>query len=160
YQQKTIPAPEREEIAAQSEQLIQEILARRASGTGEGAGGQPPPGARQPRQPETGATAPPPRSFGLLGVGLEVQAAIAALWLARRGLHTAGPARWQEVRRVGEERFREVSTSLRQDRGMRSLFKWEETSGQRGRRLVRRDSAKGEIVTAGAPFRSWLRDQI
>jgi len=160
YQHAAIPPEVQEELAAQSRQMIEMILARRALASSDGPGSQQAPPDATEGHPETESEVHARRAFGPLGVGLEAQAAIAAAWLGRQQLQVGGAACWDEVRHAGEDRFRAVSARLYQDREMRALFKWDASADPGGSPLVRRDGAKGQIERAGRPFHTWLRDQV
>jgi hypothetical protein len=108
--------------------------------------------ARQADQ--DGRQARPP--YGLCGLGIEVQAVIAARHLERRGLCVAG-GRWQEARRHAERAFEEASADIYKEVKLRPLFLWEK---RRRGKVVQRRGSTGEVATSGAPFLKWLRDAV
>jgi hypothetical protein len=90
------------------------------------------------------------RAHGLLGVGIDVQAAI-AFWPASQVGIRVDHGRWNEFRRWSEDRLRQAAMHLKSDPAARDCFRW--SDGSPGIKLA----ADGTPLTDNRNLQGWLR---
>jgi hypothetical protein len=147
----TLPAPapaEVEEIAAQVQKLTETILARRRNATDSPAA-PPVAGDTTVETPDRGWT----RFFGPLGIGIDVQAAIA---LNRPGRPELQVDRQEldELCRKNDDRYRLASARLHADIDARSCFEWSEI--RPNEKLVMRGD-NGLPIYRDKALKAWLQ---
>lgn len=133
------------QITAQRARVLAEIKARR----------QADPNNRPPRSDSERAVLPAfddssPAPLGLLGIGLDVQGAIAAKQLGNAIRGFTGRDRQQRLLELGEQTYQEASAQLKCDHRARGCFKWSHDR-------VARD-ANGEPIGDPEKLRAWLQN--
>ena len=142
------PPPDAAEIEAEMDRVMGIVEKRRlASSTA--------PSETEATIPATAENpaAPFARSFGPLGIGIDVQAAIALGRPDRPALHLDSE-QLDELRRMNDDRYRGASARLHGDTGAHSCFEWKK--GSPGENLVARDK-NGLPVYRRRQFKAWLQ---
>jgi hypothetical protein len=116
--------------------------------------------ANRPEEPSEGdpSACTPSRQqacpFGVLGLGLEVQGAIAVQQVTRCGLNV-DKIQFNALCQKADREYEEASARLYADQSVRACFVWQPPSTGRGQRVIERD-ASGNPKNSGKPFRDWL----